>query len=63
MARWLRYPLLLSTLLLACGPKPSGQVSDFQLADVCPGSPRYGQQVSPRDYVEKVSAWYFGHST
>jgi hypothetical protein len=36
---------------------------DFQLADLNPTSPRYGDQVSPRDYLEAVSGWYFGHAT
>jgi len=35
----------------------------FVLADVNPASPRFNQAVSPRDYLEQVSAWYFGHST
>ncbi len=37
--------------------------SDFHLIDANPNSPRAGQSVSPRDYVGKISAWYFGHST
>jgi hypothetical protein len=39
-------------------PKP-----DFSLADVNPNSATSGEQVSPRDYLGKVSAWYFGHAT
>jgi hypothetical protein len=38
-------------------------VADFHLLDVSPNSPTSGQLVSPRDYLEKVSGWYFGHST
>jgi hypothetical protein len=38
-------------------------VADFHLTDVNPNSPTSGQSVSPRDYLEKVSGWYFGHST
>lgn len=38
-------------------------VADFALEDVNPESPRYGELVSPRDYIGQVSAWYFGHST
>jgi hypothetical protein len=36
---------------------------DFRLIDVNPNSPRHDQLVSPRDYVQRVSAWYFGHAT
>lgn len=35
----------------------------FTLVDVNPASPRFNQGVSPRDYLEQVSAWYFGHAT
>ena len=36
---------------------------DFLLSDVNTTSPRSGESVSPRDYLEAVSGWYFGHST
>lgn len=36
---------------------------DFSLTDVNPNSATYTQKVSPRDYLDKVSAWYFGHAT
>lgn len=36
---------------------------DFELADLNPGSARYGERVSPRDYLEQVSGWYFTHAT
>lgn len=36
---------------------------NFQLLDANPNSPRAAQSVSPRDYVDKISAWYFIHST
>ena len=36
---------------------------DFALTDVNPNSVTAGQSVSPRDYLGKVSAWYFGHAT
>jgi hypothetical protein len=42
----------------ASDPKP-----DFHLQDVNPNSSSSGQSVSPRDYLGKVSAWYFGHAT
>lgn len=38
-------------------------VPDFSLIDVNASSRRHGESVSPRDYLGKVSAWYFGHST
>ncbi len=36
---------------------------DFSLLDVNPASPTANQPVSPRDYLMRVSAWYFGHAT
>lgn len=42
---------------------PLAPQPDFSLHDVNPTSSRYGQAVSPRDYLEKVSGWYFGHAT
>jgi hypothetical protein len=36
---------------------------DFHLTDVNTTSSTFGQDVSPRDYLEEVSAWYFGHAT
>lgn len=38
-------------------------VSDFNLLDVNPASPTYNQVVSPRDYVQQATLWYFGHAT
>lgn len=38
-------------------------VPDFLLADLNPSSPRCGQMVSPRDYLEEVSGWYFIHAS
>ena len=38
-------------------------VVDFSLLDVNPNSATHDQPVSPRDYMQKVSAWYFGHAT
>jgi len=37
--------------------------SDFSLVDTNLNSPTSGDPVSPRDYLCKVSGWYFGHST
>jgi len=36
---------------------------DFYLPDENSTSSTYGQPVSPRDYLRKVSGWYFGHAT
>lgn len=38
-------------------------VEDFSLVDVNTTSPTAGDPVSPRDYLAKVSGWYFGHAT
>jgi hypothetical protein len=67
--------LLLCAPLLACGMTTDGgdgpmavdggstPVADFSLTDVNPTSPRTGTPVSPRDYIGRVTAWYFGHAT
>lgn len=39
------------------------QVADFLLDDLNSTSPRYGDAISPRDYLGEVSGWYFFHST
>ncbi|MCC6526147.1 MAG: hypothetical protein IT373_26100 [Polyangiaceae bacterium] len=36
---------------------------DFILEDVNPNSATSGQPVSPRQFLMRVSGWYFGHST
>lgn len=36
---------------------------NFSLLDVNPTSATAAQPVSPRDYLQQVSAWYFGHAT
>ena len=38
-------------------------IADFSLADVNASSSTFGDTVSPRAYLQKLSAWYFGHST
>lgn len=60
--------LALALLATACGDDdPAGPgsqtVPDFLRVDVNPFSPTYGDPVSPRDYLQVVSAWYFGHAT
>jgi len=43
-------------------PLPPQVMPDFSIADVNPVTPTYGKNVSPRDYLGKFSAWYFGHA-
>jgi len=56
-------------LVLACDddapnqPPVEGVVPDFSLLDVNENSTTFNQNVSPRQFAEKISAWYFGHST
>lgn len=45
------------------GGTPADPMPDFTLQDVNPNSPTFDQGVSPRDHLQEVSAWYFGHST
>ena len=35
-------------------------VADFSLTDTNTTSPTSGQDVSPRDFLNQVSGWYFG---
>ena len=45
-------------------PQPSAEaLLDFSLSDVNASSPRYGEAISPRDYLGQVSGWYFGSAT
>ena len=41
----------------------AGAAPDFALLDVNPSSPRFGESVSPRDYLGTISAWFFGWAT
>lgn len=64
---------LLSAPLLSCqgddgttasaGDTTGPPVAALELPDLNPSSPTYGSTVSPRDYLEKVSGWFFLHST
>ena len=40
-----------------------GAAPEFSLPDVNATSITHGMTVSPRDYVGRVSGWYFGYST
>ena len=43
---------------------PADQAApDFSLVDQNPNSTTAGKAVSPRQYLTKASAWYFGHAT
>jgi hypothetical protein len=64
--------LLIAAVLIGCsdddpaapGDPLSGEAApNFALLDVNETSPTFEQGVSPRDYLQKVSAWYFGHAT
>jgi hypothetical protein len=64
--------VLLAIVAIGCkDDPPSGPslgpgdtaVPDFSVQDANPNSPRYEEMVSPRDYLGRVSAWYFGHAT
>ncbi|MBZ0268622.1 hypothetical protein K8I85_10740 [bacterium] len=39
------------------------RVADFSRHDVNDTSPTFDTDVSPRDYLQSISAWYFGHAT
>ena len=42
---------------------PTGVMPDFSLLDVNPNSPSHDQQVSPRQHLGSISAYYFGLAT
>jgi hypothetical protein len=66
-------PVLVLVAFAACGeaddrPSTTGPgdghlLPDFTLLDVNANSPTFDAEVSPRQFLTKVSAWYFGHST
>jgi hypothetical protein len=49
--------------LVAEGEAADGPQPDFALLDVNPASDTFNQQVSPRDYLQQASAWYFGYAS
>lgn len=52
------------SLSAGCPVAYSGPIMpDFALQDVNTTSSTFGQPVSPRDYLQQVSGWYFGHAT
>ena len=75
MKRLFLLPAIGGLLLAACGGETAEELvpptnmamstveADFSLQDVNESSPTFGMNVSPRDHLEKVSGWYFGHAT
>jgi len=45
------------------GGQGLGPVPEFSLLDVNETSPTYDTRVSPRDYLARVSAWYFAEAS
>ena len=43
-------------------PVPAEVVPDFHVLDVNPNSASHGDSISPREYLGKISCWYFGHA-
>ena len=43
-------------------PGPNA-VANFSLPDINPASPTLGQNISPRDYLQQISGWYFIKAT
>ncbi|MDZ4781734.1 MAG: hypothetical protein SGJ19_15890 [Planctomycetia bacterium] len=39
------------------------QMPDFQLVDQNLNSDQFGDTISPREYLQQVSGWYFIHTT
>ena len=76
MRPYLVLPLLSGLVFAACGQAPAQDPisskgtsmalvvqPEFSLEDVNTSSPRFGERVSPRDYLQKVTGWYFGWAT
>lgn len=53
----------LGDFALAEGEAAAEAQPDFALVDVNPASQTHNQPVSPRDYLDQTSGWYFTHST
>ncbi|MHC4938567.1 MAG: hypothetical protein ACYTHK_06330 [Planctomycetota bacterium] len=62
-----RVSLFSLILLVACGGGGGSDgpavAADFQLPDVNETSLTFNTDVSPRDQIGNVSAWYFGSAT
>jgi len=44
-------------------PPPPDPVMDFSRLDVNPHSSSFGNTISPRDYLQQISGWYFIKAT
>ena len=54
---------VLEDRLMLSGTAGEAAQPDFHLDEVSTTSSSFDTPVSPRDYLEQVSAWYFGHAT
>jgi len=57
---------LVAVLLFGLGCPADGTPDfdlGFELVDVNETSATFDTPVSPRDYLQRVSGWYFGHAT
>jgi hypothetical protein len=52
-----------STMPLLPQADVGAQMPDFQLVDDNVLSDRFGETISPREYLQQVSGWYFIHTT
>jgi len=60
------FAALLLVALAGCGSDGDPQAQpmpDFLLRDVNPNSPTFDLDVSPRQLLGSISAWYFGSAT
>lgn len=54
--------IALGLIALAAGPARAGTpLAAFSLNDLNPNSSRLGRTISPRDYGQWISAYYFGN--
>ena len=58
-----RLALGASCAFFAASPLVAEPLPDFSLTDENLSSDRYGDTVSPRDYLHQVTAYYFGAAT
>ncbi|MFN0128042.1 MAG: hypothetical protein ACKV19_15290 [Verrucomicrobiales bacterium] len=58
---WARLGMGVLTLVAAGAVQAAAPMTAFSLPDLNPGSSRVGQPISPPDYREWISAYYFGN--
>ena len=56
-----RWCAVWTAMLLTSGAAGGAPIAAFALNDLNPESPRTGQVLSPRDYGQWISAYYFGN--